>query len=137
MSVTIDPKWERRVGNAMTTVAIGATVGIVFMSGMLFQQHIAPQPCISNLADPLAGAILNLQPLLDDVTVYPADSEFAQAGIKDSRALAWRLAEQFNQDNPNTEEIYIDTVTSKEYWIPARCYAVIDAIGRPILYKKD
>lgn len=136
MNTVIDPKWERRVAVTMNAVAIGATAGIVFISGILYGEYHAPKPCVPNLATPKHLSILNLQPLLDDVAVYPPDSAFAQAGIPDSRAFAYRLVDKFNQDGEHLEEIYTNPVTKEEFWIPSRCYAVIDSMGDPVLYRK-
>ena len=136
MNTVIDPKWERQIVTSMRVVAVAATTAIVFIAGSLYGEYHAPKPCVPNLAGPTHLSILNLQPLLDDVRTFPVDSEYAKMGIKDSREFAYYLVDIFNQDNENLEEIYTNPITKEEFWIPSRCYAVIDGIGDPILYRK-
>jgi disulfide oxidoreductase YuzD len=120
----------------VVSLTLGASVATVFTLGVLYGVYNAPKPCVPNLAEPTHLSILNLQPLLDDVRTFPADSAYAKMGIKDSREFAYYLVDIFNQDNARQEQIYTNPITKEEYWIPSRCYAVIDGVGDPILYRK-
>lgn len=67
-----------------TGVAIAcAAVMLALYTGMLYERHTAPVPCIANLSTTSYPIFKWEQIMLDDVTEYHEDSDFYRNGFVD------------------------------------------------------
>lgn len=123
-------------GHTTGTVIACTTVALAIYTGVLYERHTAPRPCITNLSTTSYPMFEWEQIMLDTSTEYNKDSDFYRAGIKTSADLAWRLVEM-SKDSDHPSSIYTNPRNGKEFYVPGLCrVGPIDAFGNPILYER-
>lgn len=113
-----------------------SSIALAIYTGMLYERHTTPRPCIVNLSVTSYPYFEHEQMMLDNIVDYDEDSDFYRAGIKTSEELAERLVEM-SQDTNYPSEIYINPRTQEKFYVPGLCYVGdVDFSGDPILYRK-
>jgi hypothetical protein len=113
-----------------------ATVALAIYSGILYERHTAPNPCITNLSIHSYPQFGFEQMMIDTIIHYNKDSDFYRTGIKTSEEMAEHLVEM-SQDSDYPSSIYTNQTSGRKFYVPALCYVgKIDVFGDPILYKK-
>jgi len=111
-----------------------ATVALAIYTGMLYERHTAPVPCITNLSIYSYPNFEWEQIMLDDIVDYSEDSDFYRHGIQTSEELAEMLVEMSQESNwPSS--IYTNPQDGSRYYVPGLCYVgKTDWLGVPTLY---
>lgn len=112
------------------------TVSLAVYAGMLYERHTAPEPCITNLSNTSYPHFDWEQKLLDHEVAYDQDSEYHQAGFKNSTDLAHHLVEM-NEDSQWPSSIYTNPQNGNQFYVPGLCYVGdVDWFGNPVLYRR-
>ena len=124
-----------RYGYATGVAIACATVGLAIYTGMLYEQHTAPRPCIVNLSHHSYPNFEFEQMMLDNVVGYTKESDMYRWGVKTSEELAEKLVE-LSQDSEWPSSIYVNEKGEK-FYVPGLCYVGdVDFFGDPILYRR-
>jgi hypothetical protein len=111
-------------------------VAIAIYSGMLYERHTSPEPCITNLSIHSYPNFEWEQIMLDNIVNYNKDSDMYRHGIKTSEELAKKLVEM-SQDSNWSSSIYTNPKNNRKYYVPGLCYVgEVNFFGEPILYRK-
>lgn len=113
-----------------------ATFSLAIYMGMLYERHVAPEPCIENLSIYSYPNFEWEQIMLDNIVEYNEDSDMYRHGIKTSEQLAEKLVEM-SKDSKWPSSIYTNPQNNNKYYVPGLCYVGgVDFFGEPVLYKK-
>jgi len=125
-----------KFGYAVGVSIACATVALAIYSGMLYERHTAPEPCITNLSIYSYPNFEWEQIMLDNIVDYNEDSDFYRHGIQTSEELAEMLVEM-SQDSNWQSSIYTNDRTGIRYYVPGLCYVgEVNVFGEPVLYRK-
>lgn len=131
--------------NYTTGVAIAcAAVGLALYTGMLYERHTAPEPCIANFKRTIGNHPFahQHQLMVDDteVRVWYAgtDDEVSQSGRDFMQRLIDWVPDDGGENAFGTIIKGQSFVTNdQEYYVPKDCYAVdLDSFRGPTLYRK-
>jgi len=125
-----------KIGYTVGICIACVTVSFASYSGMLYERHTAPEPCITNLSIHSYPTFESEQIMLDNIVDYNEDSDFYRNGIQTSEELAEMLVEM-SQDSKWPSSIYTNPQDGRRYYVPGLCYVgEVNVFGEPVLYRR-